>query len=164
MSSVGYTTMMAQMERGSFTEVGAKDTINRMYACKQITSDEYEQLLAKADELSPNTSDGEFEIRFVAIEKDIEALKKEVDAIKEAVETGDTTVTIPDESATGEYDDPIEAYRGMVYYKDKYYKDPEDGQIYKCYRDSDTDPGTGIALYFLPHELVNLYFHFDRVP
>ena len=36
----------------------------------------------------------------------------------------------------------IDASRGMVYYKEKYYRDSEDGQVYKCFRDNDASPGT----------------------
>lgn len=57
----------------------------------------------------------------------------------------------------------IDAYRGMVYTKDLYYRDSEDGQIYKCFRDNDSAPGTGVRLDYLPHELVNIYFYFTRI-
>lgn len=57
----------------------------------------------------------------------------------------------------------IDASRGMVYYKEKYYRDSEDGQVYKCFRDNDASPGTGVRLDYLPHELVNIYFYFVRV-
>lgn len=163
MHTIGYTTMIDQMEKGAFTEVTAKNTIDNMYAYGRITDEEYKELMEKANGLSPNTETGETMNRIVALEKGYEALKLEVENIKSTVESGGSVVPEPDEGATGGYDDPIEAYRGMTYYKDKYYRDPDDGQVYKCYRDSDTNPGSGIALYFLPHELVNQYFYFDRV-
>lgn len=163
MNSIGYTTMIDQMEKGAFTEVTAKNTIDNMYTYKRITDEEYKDLMERANALSPNDENGETLTRIVALEKNYEALKTEVESIKGTVESGGTVVPEPDKGATGGYDDPIVAYRGMTYYKDKYYRDPEDGQVYKCYRDSDSDPGSGIALYFLPHELVNQYFYFDRV-
>lgn len=43
------------------------------------------------------------------------------------------------------------------------YRDSEDNQIYQYRRDSDTEPGSGIALVYLPHELANICFCFVRV-
>lgn len=59
--------------------------------------------------------------------------------------------------ATGTKDDPITASRGMEYIYGKYYKDPEDGKLYLCTRDSAPEGGT-IVLNYLPHELVFHYF------
>lgn len=50
----------------------------------------------------------------------------------------------------GTIDDPIQAQLNMIYYKDKYYI--EDGVLYLCTRDS------GIALAYLPSQLVGQYF------
>lgn len=163
MNSEIFTLMMEQMQAGAYTEVSAKRNIGRFLARQQITAEEYDELMEYADSLAPNDSNGEINVRLVTLENDVEALKTEVQAIKEVVESGGGTVAEPDAGPTGDALNPIEAYRGMTYYKDKYYRDPEDGQIYKCYRDSDTEPGTGIRLDYLPHELVNLYFYFERV-
>lgn len=165
MNSEIYTLMMEQMQAGAYTEVSAKRNIGRFLSYQQITAEEYDELMEYANSLAANTDDGEINVRLVALETDVKSLKSEVQAIKEAVESGGTTVTNPDSGSeqTGETDDPIDAYRGMTYYKDKYYRDSEDGQVYKCYRDSDTDPGAGVQLNYLPHELVNIYFYFDRV-
>lgn len=62
-----------------------------------------------------------------------------------------------DETHAGTLEDPIPAARGMEYYKDKYYLDPN-GKTYLCIRDSDADPGAGIVLQYLPSELVGTYF------
>lgn len=59
--------------------------------------------------------------------------------------------------AAGTKDDPITASRGMEYVYGKYYKDPEDGKLYLCTRDSAPEGGT-IVLNYLPHELVSHYF------
>lgn len=158
MNSVAYTSMKAEMEKGTYTEVSAKNTINNFYAKQQITSEEYSELIEIANSLNPNTEEGQFESRIVAIEKNIEKIKIEITSIKEAIENSSSTVTTPEES-TGEDDsDAITAYRGMTYYRDKCYKDPEDNKTYICFRDSDIEPGTGIVLYYLPHELINIYF------
>lgn len=62
-----------------------------------------------------------------------------------------------DETHAGTVDDPIPAARGMIYYKDKYYLDPN-GKTYLCIRDRDDDPGAGLQLQYLPSELVGVYF------
>lgn len=62
-----------------------------------------------------------------------------------------------DETHAGTVDDPIPAARGMIYYKDKYYLDPN-GKTYLCTRDRDDDPGAGLQLQYLPSELVGVYF------
>ena len=62
-----------------------------------------------------------------------------------------------DETHAGTIDDPIPAARGMEYYKDKYYLDPN-GKTYLCIRDRDDAPGIGIVLQYLPSELVGVYF------
>lgn len=74
--------------------------------------------------------------------------------VKAVFQPSGVPVVVPDGSA----DKPIEAYRGMTYYKDKYYLDPEDSNTYICTRDRDDAPGTGLALYYLPHELAGIYF------
>ena len=62
-----------------------------------------------------------------------------------------------DETHAGTIDDPIPAARGMEYYKDKYYLDPN-GKTYLCIRDRDDAPGIGIVLQCLPSEQVGAYF------
>lgn len=163
MNSTAYTAMAEQMEAGAYTEVNAKKTIANLYARQMITDDEYNDLMDKADALVANTPDGEVLTRVVALEKAVSTLQSEVAALKEAVASGGTEVPEPDPGQTGAENDPIDAVRGMTYYKDKYYRDPDDGQVYQCYRDSDTEPGSGVALAYLPHELVNIYFYFTRV-
>ncbi len=65
--------------------------------------------------------------------------------------------TAINQSNAGTLEDPIPASRGMEYTYGKYYKDPEDGQIYLCKRSGESDSGT-VTLQFLPHELVGHYF------
>ena len=55
----------------------------------------------------------------------------------------------------GTLENPIAAASGMRYYKDKYYFDETDGNIYLCTR-QDTDDGT--VLHFMPSALVGVYF------
>ena len=55
----------------------------------------------------------------------------------------------------GTIDDPITAARGMEYTYGLYYIDPEDNNVYLCYRENETGV---IVLQYLPHELINQYF------
>ena len=65
--------------------------------------------------------------------------------------------TAINQSNAGTLEDPILAARGMEYTYGKYYKDPEDGQIYLCKRTGEADGGT-VTLQYLPHELIGHYF------
>lgn len=163
MDSSAYTAMIDQINKGAYTEVSAKKTIVDIYARQQLTSEEYNDLMDRANALAANTSDGDTLTRIVALEIAVQTLNDEVQRIRETVEQGGGVVPEPEPGQTGGVDDPIDAVRGMTYYKDKYYRDPDDGQVYKCFRDSDTEPGSGVALSYLPHELVNIYFYFERV-
>lgn len=57
-----------------------------------------------------------------------------------------------DVTHAGTIDDPIPAALNMEYTEGLYYLDPEDGKLYRCTRSS------GIALAYLPHQLVGQYF------
>lgn len=163
MHSVAYSAMLEQIEKGAYTEVTAKNTIANLYARQQITTAEYTDLMDRADTLAANTPDGDTLTRIVALETAVHEHGEKIKLILETIEQGGSSVPEPEPGQTGGVDDPIHAVRGMVYYKDKYYRDPDDGQVYKCFRDSDTNPGSGVALSYLPHELVNIYFYFERV-
>ena len=61
-------------------------------------------------------------------------------------------VAKPEEEGT--LNNPITAEVGMRYYKDKYYLDG--GKIYRCIRDDSN--GQGTILYYVPSQLVGIYF------
>lgn len=65
---------------------------------------------------------------------------------------------ITEDCEKGEKLNPIDAYPGLIYYRNNYYKDTTDNKVYKCYRDNDLNPGTGVKLDYLPHDLVGVYF------
>lgn len=161
MNSIAYEAMFEQMNKGAYTEVSAKNTLTVMFAKQMLTKEEYDELMDKATDLSVNTDAGEVNIRLVALEKDVSTLKEQVAALMEGSDVEDPTGTEPKPDGS-EYN-PITTYRGMTYYKDKYYKDSEDNQVYLCTRDSDSEPGTGVSLNYLPHELVNIYFNYVRL-
>ena len=62
-----------------------------------------------------------------------------------------------DEAHSGTLADPIPAARSMEYVYGRYYSDPEDSKVYLCTRTGEAAGGT-IALHYLPHEMVGLYF------
>ena len=129
MHSTTYTAMLQQMEAGAYTEVGAKTTIANLYARQQITGDEYNDLMDKADKLAANDAGGAYLTRIVALEKAVETLQTEVAALKEAVASGGTEIPEPEPEQTGEEMDPIDAVAGMSYEKDKYYRDPTNKEV-----------------------------------
>lgn len=154
MNSEIYTTMMEQMEAGTFTEVAAKKTINKFFARQQITEDEYDELMDKADTLATNTEDGDTLARIVALEDNVKALQEQVAAIKQAVEGGSTEIPDVGPTQTSAEFDPIDAVAGMSYEKDKYYRDPTNKEVYLC--------TVSVAYSGLPHEAVNVYFAWAR--
>lgn len=163
MHSNAYTAMLSEMSKGNYTEVEAKTTLTTMYAQKMLTDDEYTELMEAAGKLSANTDTGQANARITAVEDRVKVLEDEMALVKKALEDGGTILPEPEPGPDGSEDNPIDAYRGMTYTKDLYYRDSEDGQVYKCFRDNDASPGTGVQLYYLPHELVNIYFYFVRV-
>ena len=154
MHSIAYTAMVDQISAGSYTEVSAKTTIANLYARQQITGDEYNDLMDKADTLSTNTEDGDTLARIVALEDNVKALQEQVAAIKQAVEGGSTEIPDVGPTQTGAEFDPIDAVAGMSYEKDKYYRDPTNKEVYIC--------TVSVAYAGLPHEAVNVYFNWAR--
>lgn len=65
--------------------------------------------------------------------------------------------TAINQTNAGTQSDPIPAVRGMEYIYGKYYRDPEDGNVYLCQRTGET-AGNKVTLYYLPHELIGQYF------
>ena len=154
MNSEIYTTMMEQMEAGTFTEVAAKKTINKFFARQQITEDEYDELMDKANTLATNTEEGDTLARIVALEDNVKALQEQAAAIKQAVEGGSTEIPDVGPTQTGAEFDPIDAVAGMSYEKDKYYRDPTNKEVYIC--------TVSVAYAGLPHEAINVYFNWVR--
>lgn len=56
---------------------------------------------------------------------------------------------------SGDITDPIPAAVGLTYVKDKYYIEEDTDKVYLCIR-QDTPEGT--TLYYMPHDLVGVYF------
>lgn len=144
-----FLAMKAEMEKGTYTLVEASETIALFLTHKQITRTEYDELYELCDTLRVNSSEDEDENWKVGINMSIQSLEKRVTSLETLL--AHTPETDPDEP-DGSKDNPYEAYRGLIYYKDKYYYDSEDSSLYICTRDS------VIQLHYMPHELIGHYF------
>lgn len=143
-----------------YTIVECQNMLNNYYKHKQLSDDEYDELMEMSKELEANNSDDELNARFSVIDKCFESLEKEIANIKQAVEDGDSTVP-PVEEPDGSEFNPITAYSGLAYKKNLYYLDPTNNEVYKFIDRADITE-SGVVLYNLPHELVNVYFNWVR--
>lgn len=143
-----------------YTIVECQNMLNNYYKHKQLSDEEYDDLMEMSKELEANNSDDELQAKFTVIDKRFESLEKEIANIKQAVEDGDSTVP-PVEETDGSEFNPITAYSGLAYKKNLYYLDPTNNEVYKCIDRADITE-SGVVLYNLPHELVNVYFNWVR--
>lgn len=162
MHTTMYKNLKQLIENRFYTVVQAQEVLNDFRAKLQITSEEYDELWELIKDLEVNTSDDQQNIRFTKIENDILTIKQEIQAIKDKLAESGTVVPEPEPTEDGTEFNPITAQAGMKYYKDKYYLDPSNNEVYLCIRDSDTEPGTGVELAYLPSQLVNIYFNWVR--
>lgn len=159
MHSTAYEAMKNEMEKGTYTSIEAVNTINSMYAKKALSDTEYEELMDLAGSLSANSAEGEHKIALTALDERIKKVEEYVESIKTTIAEGGTEVPEPEPEADGSEFNPITAYAGMLYMPGLYYKDPEDGQIYKA---GDTLPAEGERIDVIPHNAVNIYFDYVR--
>lgn len=146
-----------------YTIVECQNMLNNYYKHKQLSDEEYDELMEMSKELEANNSDDELQAKFTVIDKRFESLEKEIANIKQAVEDGGSTVP-PIEEADGTEFNPIEAYSGLYYKAGLYYfeyKNKNQIEVYKC-RDLEDTQGDGKQLYDLPSSLINIYFDWVR--
>lgn len=155
-----YDKLKEYMENGYYTIVQAQSIINNMYAQKQLSDDEYNELFEISKTLEANNVDDALNAQFNVINKHLKKLDEEIANIKQAIEEGGSTVP-PIEEADGSEFNPITAYSGLAYKKNLYYLDPTNNEVYKCIDRADITE-SGVVLYNLPHELVNVYFNWVR--
>ena len=160
MNSEAYEVMKTEIQKGSYTEIEAKNILTQIYAKKMLSNEEYNELMDSATELSANTEDGEWRNSFKALEERVKKNEEDIKLIRQKLSEEGTEVPEPDTGATGTEFDPITAYAGMLYMPNLYYKDPVDNQIYKA---RDTLPEEGQRLDLTPKDAVNVYFDFVRV-
>lgn len=143
-----------------YTIVECQNMLNNYYKHKQLSDEEYDDLMEMSKELEANNSDDELNAQFSVIDKRFESLEKEIANLKQTIEDGGSTVP-PIEEADGSEFNPITAYSGLAYKKNLYYLDPTNNEVYKCIDRADITE-SGVVLYNLPHELVNVYFNWVR--
>ncbi len=143
-----------------YTIVECQNMLNNYYKHKQLSDEEYDELMEMSKELEANNSNDELTAQFSVIDKRFENLEKEIANLKQAIEEGGSTVP-PVEEADGSEFNPITAYSGLAYKKNLYYLDPTNNEVYKCIDRADITE-SGVVLYNLPHELVNVYFNWVR--
>lgn len=155
-----YNKLKEYMENGYYTIVQAQSIINNMYAQKQLSDDEYNKLFEMSKTLEANNVDDALNAQFNVINEHLKKLDEEIANIKQAIEEGGSTVP-PVEEPDGSEFNPIKAYSGLAYKKNLYYLDPTNNEVYKCIDRADITE-SGVVLYNLPHELVNVYFNWVR--
>lgn len=153
-----YETLKNAINNKSYTLLEAETLLNSYFRQLQISADQYNELMELKDEvLTANSAEDEENIARVQLEKRVEALEARLDAIEKAVAEGSTEIETPEEP-DGTKENPITAYAGMTYYKDKYYKDPADGKTYICTREDRDTEDKVVPLYYTPSQLVGHYF------
>lgn len=155
-----YEKLKEYMENGYYTIVQAQGIINNMYAQKQLSDDEYNELFEMSKTLEANNVDDALNAQFNVINEHLKKLDEEIANLKQVIEEGGSTVP-PIEEADGSEFNPITAYSGLAYKKNLYYLDPTNNEVYKCIDRADITE-SGVVLYNLPHELVNVYFNWVR--
>ena len=155
-----YEKLKEYMENGYYTIVQAQSIINNMYAQKQLSDDEYNELFKMSKTLEANNVDDALNAQFNVINDHLKKLDEEIANLKQAIEEGGSTIP-PIEEADGSEFNPITAYSGLAYKKNLYYLDLSNNEVYKCIDRADITE-SGVVLYNLPHELVNVYFNLVR--
>lgn len=143
-----------------YTIVECQNMLNNYYKHKQLSDEEYDELVEMSKELEVNNSDDELNAKFTIIDEKFKTIENEIANLKQAIEDGGSTVP-PLEEADGSEFNPITAYSGLAYKKNLYYLDPTNNEVYKCIDRADITE-SGVVLYNLPHELVNVYFNWVR--
>ncbi|WP_373101484.1 hypothetical protein [Thomasclavelia spiroformis] len=158
-----YDKLKEYITNGYYTIVQCQNILNNMYAQKQLSDDEYNELFEMSKTLEANNVDDALNARFNVINEHLKKLDEEIANIKQAIEEGGSTVP-PIEEADGSEFNPIEAYSGLYYKSGLYYfeyKNDNQIEVYKC-RDLEDTQGDGKQLYDLPSKLINVYFDWVR--
>ena len=155
-----YDKLKEYITNGYYTIVQCQNILNNMYAQKQLSDDEYNELFEMSKELEVNNSDDELNAKFTIIDEKFKTIENEIANLKQAIEDGGSTVP-PIEEPDGSEFNPITAYSGLYYKKNLYYLDPTNNEVYKCIDREDIGED-GVQLFNLPHELVNIYFNWVR--
>lgn len=158
-----YDKLKEYIQNGYYTIVQCQSILNNMYAQKQLSDDEYNELFEMSKELEANNVDDALNAQFNVINEHLKKLDEEIANLKQIIEDSGSTVP-PLEEADGTEFNPIEAYSGLYYKVGLYYfeyKNKNQKEVYKC-RDLEDTQGDGKQLYDLPSKLINVYFDWVR--
>ena len=155
-----YDDLKQYIQDKMYTIVQCQNMLNNYYKFKQLTDEQYEELMELSAELEANNSDDELNAKFTVIDERFKTIEAEIANLKEAVSGGGTVIPPLDEPDGSEFK-PITAYSGLAYKKNLYYLDPTNNEVYKCIDRADIGED-GVVLFNLPHELVNIYFNWVR--
>lgn len=143
-----------------YTIVQCQNMINNYYKHKQLTDEQYDELMEMSKDLEANSSDDELSMDISVINEELKKINARLYNIEQAMESGGTDIPSTEEPDGSEFN-PITAYKGLYYKANLYYLDPTNNEVYKC-RDMEATRGNGKQLSPLPHELVNTYFDWVR--
>ena len=143
-----------------YTIVQCQNMLNNYYKHKQLTDEQYDELMEMSKELEANSSDDELSMDISVINEELKKINERLYNIEQAMESGGTDIPSTEEPDGSEFN-PITAYKGLYYKANLYYLDPTNNEVYKC-RDMEATRGNGKQLSPLPHELVNTYFDWVR--
>ena len=143
-----------------YTIVQCQNMLNNYYKHKQLTDEQYDELMEMSKYLEANSSDDELSMDISVINEELKKIKERLYNIELAMESGGTDIPSTEEPDGSEFN-PITAYKGLYYKANLYYLDPTNNEVYKC-RDMEATRGNGKQLSPLPHELVNTYFDWVR--
>lgn len=142
-----------------YTIVECQNMLNNYYKHKQLSGEEYDELMEMSKKLEPN-EENDSEMDLSVINQEIKKINERLDNIEKAIQDGGTDIPEVEEADGSEFN-PITAYKGLYYKANLYYLDPTNNEVYKC-RDMEATRGNGKQLSPLPHELVNTYFDWVR--
>lgn len=143
-----------------YTIVQCQNMLNNYYKHKQLTDEQYDELMEMSKELEANSSDDELSMDISVINEELKKINERLYNIEQAMESRGTDIPSTEEPDGSEFN-PITAYKGLYYKANLYYLDPTNNEVYKC-RDMEATRGNGKQLSPLPHELVNTYFDWVR--
>lgn len=143
-----------------YTIVQCQNMLNNYYKHKQLTDEQYDELMEMSKDLEANSSDDELSMDISVINEELKKINERLYNIEQAMESGGTDIPSTEEPDGSEFN-PITAYKGLYYKANLYYLDPTNNEVYKC-RDMEATRGNGKQLSPLPHELVNTYFDWVR--
>lgn len=156
-----YEKLKEYITNGYYTIVQCQNILNNMYAQKQLSDDEYNELFEMSKGLEPNNPDDALEARFSAIDERFKVLEEAFANMKKAFEESGQSVPDVNQPDGSEFN-PITAYSGLYYKRKLYYLDPTNNEVYQCRDREDIDPDKGVLLYDMPSKLVNIFFDWVR--